>query len=112
MNKYQDKESAMDDYSHEKKLGADGRYELEHGKKAAAENDFNHAHALKKDAHYDAEQRHGGHAGAMSRSGGESSVHKVHSHSRKNNPSSGKINFDSSTDKGISTLYTGKRKGE
>lgn len=53
MNKYQDKEAAMDDYSHEKKLGADGRYELEHGKKAAAKNDFDHAHALKKDAHYD-----------------------------------------------------------
>jgi hypothetical protein len=53
MNKYQDKESAKDDYSHEKKLGADGRYELEHGKKAAAENDFNHAHALKNDAHDD-----------------------------------------------------------
>ena len=36
MNKYEDKEASMDDYSHEKKLGADGRYELEHGKKAAA----------------------------------------------------------------------------
>ena len=45
MNKYEDKEASMDDYSHEKKLGADGRYELEHGKKAAAENDFDHAHA-------------------------------------------------------------------
>jgi len=53
MDKYQDKESAKDDYSHEKKLGADGRYELEHGKKKAAENDFNHAYALKKDAHFD-----------------------------------------------------------
>ena len=31
----------------------------------------------------------------MSRSGGESSVHKVHSHSRKNNPRSGKIHFES-----------------
>jgi len=57
MSGYQDKEASMDDYSHEKKLGADGRYELEHGKKAAAENDFDHAHALKKDAHHDAEQR-------------------------------------------------------
>ena len=53
MNRYEDKEASMDDYSHEKKLGADGRYELENGKKAAAENDFNHAHALKKDAHDD-----------------------------------------------------------
>ena len=57
MNKYQDKEAAMDDYSHEKKLGADGRYELEHGKKAAAKNDFDHAHALKRDAHDDAHHR-------------------------------------------------------
>ena len=112
MNKYQDKEASMDDYSHERKLRIDGRYEAAHGKMADAENDFDHAHALKKDAHYDAAQRHGGHAGAMSRSGGESSVHKVHGHSRKNNPRSGKIHFDSSTDKGISTLYTGKRKGE
>lgn len=53
MDHYEDKEASMDDYSHEKKLGADGRYELEHGKKADAENDFAHAHALKKDAHYD-----------------------------------------------------------
>ncbi len=61
MDNYQDKESAKDDYSHEKKLGADGRYELEHGKKKAAENDFNHARALKKDAHFDhmsRERRH------------------------------------------------------
>lgn len=61
MDNYQDKKSAEDDYSHEKKLGADGRYELEHGKKKAAENDFNHAHALKKDAHFDhmsRERRH------------------------------------------------------
>ena len=27
MNKYQDKESSMDDYSHERKLRIDGRYE-------------------------------------------------------------------------------------
>jgi len=58
MKKYEDKEASMDDYSHEKKIGADGRYELEHGKKAAAENDFDHAHALKKDAHDDARNRH------------------------------------------------------
>jgi hypothetical protein len=65
MDKRQDKEAAMDDYSHEKKLGADGRYELEHGKKDDAKNDFDHAHALKKDAHYDA-------------------IHRVLKHSRKN----------------------------
>ena len=58
MDKYQDKEAAMDDYSHEKKLGADGRYELEQGDKAAADNDFNHASDLKKDAHDDALHRH------------------------------------------------------
>ena len=57
MTNYQDKESAKDDYSHEKKLAHDGRYELVHGKKAAAKNDFDHAHALKKDAHYDAKNR-------------------------------------------------------
>ena len=57
MNAYQDKEASMDDYSHEKKLGADGRYDLEHGHKDWAKNDFDHAHALKKDAHHDAEQR-------------------------------------------------------
>ena len=59
MNAYQDKEASMDDYSHEKKLKADGRYEAAHGKMANAENDFDHAHALKKDAHHDAKGRHG-----------------------------------------------------
>jgi len=57
MNKYEDKEASMDDYSHEKKLKADGRYEAAHGKMKDAKNDFDHAHALKKDAHYDAESR-------------------------------------------------------
>ena len=57
MNKYQDKKSAMDDYSHERKLRKDGRYEAAHGKMRAAKNDFDHAHALKKDAHYDKESR-------------------------------------------------------
>jgi len=57
MNAYQDKEASMDDYSHEKKLGADGRWDIEHGRKDSAQNDFDHAHALKKDAHHDAEQR-------------------------------------------------------
>ena len=58
MNAYQDKEASMDDYSHEKKLKADGRYEAAHGKMANAKNDFDHAHALKKDAHHDAGHRH------------------------------------------------------
>ena len=58
MNKYEDKEASMDDYSHERKLRIDGRYEAAHGKMAAAENDFDHAHALKKDAHDDARNRH------------------------------------------------------
>jgi|TARA_R110000824_G_scaffold41435_5_gene123287 hypothetical protein len=57
MDKYQDKEASMDDYSHEKKLKADGRYEAATGKTAAAKNDFDHAHALKKDAHHDAKAR-------------------------------------------------------
>ena len=57
MNKYQDKEAAMDDYSYERKLRIDGRYEAAHGKMAAARQDFDHAHALKKDAHYDKESR-------------------------------------------------------
>lgn len=60
MNKYQDKEASMDDYSHERKLRIDGRYEAAKGKMAAAENDFDHAHALKKDASYDAKNRKGG----------------------------------------------------
>ena len=60
MNKYQDKEASMDDYSHERKLRIDGRYEAAKGKKAAAENDLDHAHALKKDAHFDAVSRKGG----------------------------------------------------
>jgi hypothetical protein len=60
MDKYQDKEASMDDYSHEKKLKADGRYEAAEGKMANAENDFDHAHALKKDASYDAASRRGG----------------------------------------------------
>jgi hypothetical protein len=58
MDKHQDKEASMDDYSHEKKLKADGRYEAAHGKMANAGNDFDHAHALKLDAHYDAMHRH------------------------------------------------------
>ena len=57
MNNYQDKKAAMDDYSHERKLRIDGRYEAAHGKMAAARQDFDHAHALKKDAHYDHESR-------------------------------------------------------
>jgi hypothetical protein len=57
MNKYQDKEASMDDYSHEKKLKADGRYEAAHGKMADARNDFDHAHALKNDAGDDAYHR-------------------------------------------------------
>ncbi len=57
MDKYEDKEASMDDYSHERKLRIDGRYEAAHGKMADAENDFDHAHALKKDAHFDAENR-------------------------------------------------------
>lgn len=60
MNKYQDKEASMDDYSHERKLRIDGRYEAAKGKIAAAKNDFDHAHALKKDAHFDAVSRKGG----------------------------------------------------
>ena len=52
------KSASMDDYSHEKKLKSDGRYEAAHGKMANARNDFNHAHALKKDAKHDARGRH------------------------------------------------------
>ena len=58
MSASQDRSASMDDYSHEKKLKADGRYEAAHGKMANAKNDFNHAHALKKDAHHDAKGRH------------------------------------------------------
>jgi len=58
MDASQDRSASMDDYSHEKKLKADGRYEAAHGKMANAKNDFDHAHALKKDAHYDAKGRH------------------------------------------------------
>jgi hypothetical protein len=57
MSASQDRSASMDDYSHEKKLKADGRYEAAHGKMANAKNDFDHAHALKKDAHYDARSR-------------------------------------------------------
>lgn len=45
--------SAKDDYSHERKLRMDGRYDAAHGNMADAFNDFNHAHALKGDAHDD-----------------------------------------------------------
>ena len=58
MNAYQDKEASMDDYSHEKKLKADGRYEAAKGDMSNAKNDFDHAHALKKDAKHDAKGRH------------------------------------------------------
>ena len=104
MNKYQDKEAAMDDYSHERKLRIDGRYESAHGKMANAENDFDHAHALKKDAHHDAVNRSVG--------GGEnykSTIHKVHHHSRINNPHASRL---SRTEEGIATMYTGKRENE
>ena len=58
MNAYQDKEASMDDYSHEKKLKADGRYEAAKGDMSNAKNDFDHAHALKNDAKHDAKGRH------------------------------------------------------
>lgn len=58
MSASQDRSASMDDYSHEKKLKSDGRYEAAHGKMANAKNDFNHAHALKKDAKHDARGRH------------------------------------------------------
>ena len=58
MDASQDKSASMDDYSHEKKLKADGRYEAAHGEMAKANNDFDHAHALKKDAAHDAKGRH------------------------------------------------------
>jgi hypothetical protein len=58
MNASQDRSASMDDYSHEKKLKSDGRYEAAHGKMANARNDFDHAHALKKDAKHDARGRH------------------------------------------------------
>ena len=45
--------SAKDDYSHERKLRMDGRYDAAHGDMSDAFNDFNHAHALKGDAHDD-----------------------------------------------------------
>ena len=35
MDKYQDKEASMDDYSHEKKLKSDGRFEAAEGKMAS-----------------------------------------------------------------------------
>ncbi len=57
MDKYEDKEASMDDYSHEKKLGADARWDMEHGHGDWAGDDIDHAHALKKDAHFDAENR-------------------------------------------------------
>ena len=104
MNKYEDKEASMDDYSHERKLRIDGRYEAAHGKMADAKNDFDHAHALKIDAHHDAMNRAAG--------GGEnykSSIHKVHKHSRMNNPHGSRL---SRTEEGIATLYTGKRENE
>jgi len=58
MDKYEDKEAAKDDYSHEKKLGADARWDMEHGHGDWAGDDIDHAHALKKDAHDDARNRH------------------------------------------------------
>ena len=45
--------ASMDDYSHERKLRMDGRYDAAHGNMADAFNDFDHAHALKRDAHDD-----------------------------------------------------------
>ncbi len=104
MNKYQDKEAAKDDYSHEKKLGADARWDMEHGHGDWAGNDIDHAHALKEDAHHDAVNRAAG--------GGDhyhSTIHKVHKHSRMNNPWGSRL---SRTEEGIATLYTGKREHE
>ena len=99
MDKYQDKEAAMDDYSHEKKLGADARWDMEHGRGRDAGADIDHAHALKKDAYYDAKHRKASH------------LHKTFSHKPSSRKSIG-TRFDSSTDRGISTLYTGERQGE
>ena len=99
MNKYQDKEAAMDDYSHEKKLGADARWDMDHGRGRDAGADIDHAHALKKDAYYDAKHRKASH------------LHKTFSHKPSCRKSIG-THFDSSTDRGIATLYTAERKGE
>ena len=57
MDKYQDKEAAKDDYSREKKLGADARWDMEHGHGDWAGDDIDHAHALKRAAHDDAVNR-------------------------------------------------------
>jgi hypothetical protein len=43
--------------------------------------------------------------------GDHASANKVHQHSRNNNPTSKRVHYDSSTDEGIATLYTGKREG-
>jgi len=59
LDKYQDVKASEDDYSHEKKLGYEGRWDLEHGHKGWAGKDFAHAWALKRDAHYDRESRKG-----------------------------------------------------
>ena len=107
MDKYQDKEAAMDDYSHEKKLGADARWDMEHGRGRDAGADIDHAHALKKDAYYDAKHRKAAYL-HKTFSHKPSCRKSIYSHDLKTKDG----NFDSSTDEGIATLYTAERKGE
>ena len=70
MDKYEDKEASMDDYSHKRKLEIDAEWDKHHGHKDWARNDEGHEHALEIDAHYDHLNRE--------------SPHPIIKHSRKN----------------------------
>jgi len=106
MNKYDR------DMMHERELIHDAKGQIhkadeaykkgDKGKKQEMIHDREMIHDAKKDIHgediakYDEDHGH------------NSSVHKALKHSWRNKG----INFDSSTDRGISTLYTGERQGE
>ena len=100
------------DMMHERELIYDAKGQLHHaderykkGDKGAKQemiHDRELIYDAKTDIHKEDVAKHG------EDHGHHASVHKVHKHSRENRG----IHFDSSTDKGIETLYTGERKGE
>ena len=84
------------------------------GKKQEMIHDREMIYDAKTDIHHEDQDKHYAmmdRAGkAHMEHGHHASANKVHKHSRHNNHHH-PIHFDSSTDKGIATLYTGKREG-
>tara|TARA_R110002020_G_scaffold27115_5_gene87340 strand:+ start:8316 stop:8681 length:366 start_codon:yes stop_codon:yes gene_type:complete len=113
------------DMMHERELIYDAKGQLHKADKAYKKGDKSKKkemihdreliHDAKDDIHHEDQDKH---YAMMDRAssghhehGHHASANKVHKHSRHNNPTSKREHFDSSTDEGIATLYTGKREG-